>query len=87
MLREIHSFTVTGGKPKRKNYVAPFRRDCFVCRIVWPLVISHRHVTNDCFLITRSGAPLSLMGRELTDRSVTFRQPGSLLDEARTQQV
>lgn len=47
MLREVNPVTAHGSRHSFRQHGATLRATCLLCRVLWPIVVQHRHLLFD----------------------------------------
>lgn len=48
MLREVNPVTARASRRSFRKHGTALRSTCLLCRILWPIVVQHRHLLFDC---------------------------------------
>jgi len=48
MLRQMNPVTARGSRPGFRKHESTPRATCLLCRVLWPIVVQHRHLEFAC---------------------------------------
>ena len=57
MLREVNPVTARGSKRSFRKHAPGLRATCLLCRVLWPIVVQHRHLLFDSSLEAKTLSP------------------------------
>lgn len=54
MLREVNPVTARGSRRSFRKHGPAVRATCLLCRVLWPIVVQHRHLPSNYSSETKS---------------------------------